>query len=1222
MSLEGILDQAFAMLHRRGRRSYRALRRYFGLDEPTSEDLKTRLLCAHPQVKDDERRGHLWAGSADPIQVQTHRMTLHASKLASSATSQSQDGPFPTASRPPEAERRQLTVLFCDVVDSTTLSRRLDPEDLREVILAYQDTCSEVIQRLEGSIAQYLGDGLLAYFSYPQAHEDDAQRAVHTGLEIVRALGALNIRLSKDHGVRLFVRIAIHTGPVVVGEIGQRHERLALGETPNIAAHLQSLAAPNTVVISAATFQLIQREFDTDDLGLHLLKGSSTPIQLYRVVRAREAMSRRGGAQLRGLTPLTGREEEIRLLSKRWDQVRDGAGQVVVLSGEAGIGKSRLIQTLKAAVAHEPHALFECWASPYYQRTALHPIAESFQRALRWEPNDTPDERLRKLEMALSSYRLPLDEMVPLFAEFLSIPLQDGGHPPADSSPKLQRRKVLEALVTILLARASEQPVLFILEDLHWLDSSTLEFLNLLIEQVPSSRLYVLLTCRPAFQIPWHQRSCLTQLTLRRLSANDSKNIIAWITDEKNLPAEVHSLLLNKTDGIPLFIEEMTRAILESGLLREANHRYVMTGPLASFAIPMTLQDSLMARLDRLGPAKEIAQWGAVIGRQFSYELLRALLPDDGLSLESKIAPLVRAELLYQQDLPPQAVYVFKHALIQEAAYQSLLKSNRQRYHHHVAQNLETMHANDLEPHLLEIAHHLESAGPVADPAQVVHYGRRAGDRAQALFAWREAAYHRVAALTAEGNANCLTSEQRAELHYLAGFASYWDGNLGQCLDHYDQAMKIYRDINDIEGLTQVLIKKSYLTVVGAYGGPVDVQPLEAVVDMLGRDDHRLRARLLMAIAESYWVARQPQKAQVAAERALEIGTHLRDDEICSRASFDVAMVQSQSLRIRDAVESFERTRQYARQSQNVWFEGWPLQRMPTALFQLGRFEEAALVAEEAREFATKTNNWGHYSLTAGTLTCLAVAKGDFAAAERHGHETLKLLSQYHFPYGGALALPALACAHRLRGDWVEAEKTLHMLMEPGRVFEDPEPSFGPMTDVYRQLIHSHNETEAGVASAPVAMLLNMVGTGRFDVTSLAPYCALIELSACEPPSEVVPYLYTQLSSALDQGILFSRGWVFLLPRILGVAATISQRWPSAEGHFHEALSVATRVGAGPELGLTCLNYAQMLIKREAEGDLGAAISCLQKATAIFKEFRMNSFIRYTEKMSNAQQLS
>jgi tetratricopeptide (TPR) repeat protein len=485
------------------------------------------------------------------------------------------------------------------------------------------------------------------------------------------------------------------------------------------------------------------------------------------------------------------------------------------------------------------------------------------------------------------------------------------------------------------------------------------------------------------------------------------------------------------------------------------------------------------------------------------------------------------------------------------------------------------------------------------------------------LFAWREAAYYYTAALSAAETSGCLAPQQRAELHYRAGLASYWDGNMGRCLDHYDQAIKIYRLTNDIRGLAQVLIKKIYLTAVGSYGGQIDVQPLEAVLEMLGQDDLRLCAHLIMAMAEIYWIARQPNKAEVMAQRALEIGKHCHDDEICSRASFDLAMAQNQSLRVQEALESYERTRQYAQRARNLWFESWPLQRMPTVLFHLGRFDEATLVAQEAREFASKANNWGHYSLTTGTLTCMAVARGDFAAAERYAKETMDLLLQYRFPYGGALALPAMACAYMLRGTRVEAERALNTLMEPGRVFENPEPSFGPITHVYRQLIRLQVDTNADIASPTVTHLLNMIGTERFDVTSLAPYCALIELSTCEVASDAMTYLYTQLATALGQGILFSRGWIFLLPRILGVAATINQQWEIAERHFQEAINIATRVGASPELGLTWLNYAHMLAKRGAQRDLYNAADLLHKATPVLQELHMISFARRAARLSD-----
>jgi class 3 adenylate cyclase len=521
MTFEEVLAQIIEVLQREKRISYRALKRRFALDDTYLDDLKEELIYAKRLALDEDSRVLVWSDDAEA----SLRPNLPASPpmspsipLAAHATQT--DSP-PTPLQPSVAERRQLTVLFCDLVDSTALAGRLDPEDLREVVRAYQQTCATVIQRFEGHIAQYLGDGLLVYFGYPQAHEDDAQRAVQTGLGIVEAIGALNTGLEQDKELRLAVRVGIHTGLVVVGEIGgagrqegpsgpaptQSRQQLALGETPNIAARLQGLAQPDTVVISERTAHLVEGYFTCQLLGAQAIKGLAQSLQVSRVLHASAAQSRLDVAVTRGLTPLVGRAAEVALLQERWAQVKDGMGQVVVLSGEAGIGKSRLVQVLKEHVAGETHTRWECRCSPYYQHTALYPIIDLWQRALRWQPEDTAEEKLVKLEHMLRQSRLPLEETMPFWAALLSVPLPEDRYAPLALSPQRHKQKTLETLLEILLEQAAEHPALLIIEDLHWVDPTTVEWLTLVIDQVPTTSLCLLVTCRPAFQPPWGSRS-------------------------------------------------------------------------------------------------------------------------------------------------------------------------------------------------------------------------------------------------------------------------------------------------------------------------------------------------------------------------------------------------------------------------------------------------------------------------------------------------------------------------------------------------------------------------------------------------------------------------------------------------------------------------------------------------------------------------------------------
>ena len=747
MDFYAVLDHVIALLRSRRRVSYGALKRQFELDDAYLEDLKIELIEVHQVAVDQDGKMLVWTGAADTPPVAVPLTSDSSRHPAPQDTQVAPPDSRPAASLPTAAERRQLTVLFCDLVDSTALARQLDPEELREVVQAYQATCAKVITRFDGHIAQYLGDGLLVYFGYPLAHEDDAQRAVRAGLGIVEALEQLNPRLAQEYGVHLAVRLGIHTGLVVVGDVGggTRQEQLALGETPNLAARLQGIAAPDTLVISAATLQLLGGFFACQPLGTPLLKGQAEPLAVYRVLHESMARSRLEAAGSTGLTPMVGREQEVGLLLERWAQVKEGVGQVVLLSGEAGIGKSRLVQVLKEQVAAESQAwLTPCQCSPYHQHSALYPWIELLERVvLRFEREESAPQKLGKLEGFLVQYGLPLAEAVPLFATLLSLPLS-ADYTPLNLSPEQHKQQTLQALLTILLRIAAQQPMLLVMEDLHWVDPSTLELLSLLVDQGPTAPILALCTCRPDFTSPWTGRTHLTQVTVHRLPRWQAVEVIRRVAHGKALPPEVVEQIVAKTDGVPLFVEELTKMVLESGLLQEREECYELTGPLPPLAIPATLHDSLMARLDRLATMKNLAQLGATLGREFSYALLQAVSLWDEETLRRGVQQLVEAEFLYQQGLPPQATYLFRHALIQDAAYQSLLKSTRQQYHQRIAQVLEEHFADTIETQPELVAHHYTEAGHY-EPA--LSYWQRAGQRALQHSGNQEALRHLTTAL-------------------------------------------------------------------------------------------------------------------------------------------------------------------------------------------------------------------------------------------------------------------------------------------------------------------------------------------------------------------------------------------------------------------------------------------------------------------------------------------
>jgi hypothetical protein len=495
---------------------------------------------------------------------------------------------------------------------------------------------------------------------------------------------------------------------VVVGEIGssEKREMLALGETPNLAARIQGQANPDEVVISAATFRLVEGLFACEDRGQPELKGVTTPLTLYRMVKESGAQSRFDVAVQAGLTPLVGREEELALLRRRWAQAIDGEGQVVLLSGEAGIGKSRLVQELKDRVAQDSAVRIEFRCSPYHQNSAFYPLIEHVQQVFHFTPGDTPRAKVQKLEQTLARYRFPQSDTIPLLAALLSLP-----HPEAVSPltliPQQQKQKTLDVLLRWLFEEAERATVYTVWEDLHWADPSTLEFLTLCLDQVPTARILMLLTFRPEFTPTWASRSHISHLVLSRLRRKQTSAIVEQITGGKALPSEVLHQIIAKTNGVPLFVEELTKTVIESVESIESVRSEERLGRSAiSLGIPATLQDTLMARLDRLGTAKEVAQQGAVVGRELTYEVLSAISPLTETALQQELTKLVEAELLYQRGLPPQATYLFKYALVQDAAYQSLLKSKRQQLHQQIAQLLEQRFTETVEIHPELLAHH------------------------------------------------------------------------------------------------------------------------------------------------------------------------------------------------------------------------------------------------------------------------------------------------------------------------------------------------------------------------------------------------------------------------------------------------------------------------------------------------------------------------------------
>ena len=629
------------------------------------------------------------------------------------------------------AERRQVTVMFSDLVGSTALSARLDPEDLREVVAAYQKCVAETVGRFGGFVAKYMGDGVLVYFGYPQAHEDDAERAARAGLQLIAAVGVI-----KSH-TPLQARVGIATGLVVVGDLigsGEAAERGIVGETPNLAARLQGIAEPNMVVIAESTRRLLGNLFELEDLGAKDLKGIAGPVRAYAVLRIGSVESRFDAMHASGVTALVGREEETELLLRRWAKAKNGEGQVLLLSGEAGIGKSRLTAAVLENLAAEPHTRLRYFCSPQHTDSAFYPIIGQMERAAGLTYTDTAQAKLDKLDATLARTTTSKQDAA-LFAELLSLP-NDGRYPAVVLTPQQRRQKTMEALGSQMEALARQNPLLMVFEDAHWTDPTSLELFGRAVDRIASLNVLLIVTFRPEFVPPWIGRPHVTSLTLNRLTQRDIDAMIDRVVGNKQLLASIRQDIIERTDGIPLFVEEMTKAVLEAEGETEVQ-RTAAAVPTSKVAVPASLHASLMARLDRLGPAKELAQIGAALGREFSHAVLAAVVRKPDAELEMALDRLLAAGLLFRQGVPPHATYLFKHALVQDAAYGTLLREPRRALHARVAEALENQFAEIAENQPELLARHCTEAGLIEKAAGL--WGK-AGQRSLARSALVEAA--------------------------------------------------------------------------------------------------------------------------------------------------------------------------------------------------------------------------------------------------------------------------------------------------------------------------------------------------------------------------------------------------------------------------------------------------------------------------------------------------
>jgi class 3 adenylate cyclase/tetratricopeptide (TPR) repeat protein len=698
------------------------------------------------------------------------------------------------------AERRQLTVLFCDLAGSTAMSARLDPEDMREVIRGYQDICSGVIARYDGFVAKFMGDGVFAYFGFPRAHEDDAERAVRAGLDLADGVA----RLQAPDGEALKIRIGIATGIVVVGDLigqGSAQEQTVIGDTPNLAARLQERAEPGGVLIADQTRRLLGNAFELKSLGLQQIKGFDTPVCAWAVLREAETETRFEASRASRMTPFVGREPEVALLLDRWRDARSGEGKVALLSGEAGIGKSRILATLRERIADEPHLVIRYQCSPHHVNDAFHPIVSYIWRAAEFASEEPSGVRLEKLETMVRRSRVEPSDIVPFLASLCSVSLHKA-YAEIDMPPAEQKERLIGALLTLIEGQTREAPVVILLEDAHWIDPSSLELFDRLLDRIPELRAFLIVTFRPEFVPPWLGQSHVHSVTLSRFGRRHALAMVDRVAGGKAMPPEVLEQIIAKTDGVPLFVEELTKTVLESDLLRESNGSYVLNSVLTPLAIPSTLQDSLMARLDRLAPIKEIAQIGATIGREFPLDLLETVSPIQGVALQDALDQLMAAGLVFGHRSLSQVTYAFKHALVQETAYATLLKSRRQQLHQRIAESLRDRFPERAEREPGIVAHHFTRAGL---PKTAIEWWGHAGARAMQRFANHEAALSYVNGLNLMADLPASQERDRQELAFRLALGPALLAARGYASDeverNYQEAGRLAEELSDKEAV-------------------------------------------------------------------------------------------------------------------------------------------------------------------------------------------------------------------------------------------------------------------------------------------------------------------------------------------------------------------------------------------------------------------------------------
>lgn len=930
----------------------------------------------------------------------------------------------------------------------------------------------------------------------------------------------------------------------------------------------------------------------------------SSPVELYHS---------NGPPRLRRNPPFVGRHEHLHQLEYWLQESIAGRPRVVLIEGGAGIGKTRLIKELWPIAQH--HGVQICTGRGYEDLTLPYlPFVDMLRSPM---------------ELSLEDPTCPLGSDAEIINQFLN--LVESASPTDQTTSSAQaahdKLRLFVAVSRTTIKLAQKSPILMVLDDLQWADRSSLDLLGHLVFSIVDTNirepipLLILGTHRPvvpdellARLIARLQREDICQhLTLNGLSESE----VHVLTQGIGLERPSHQLIttINEaTQGNPLFIQEVIYYLLKQNALQERGGYVTTNSSPFDLPLPGQITSAIISRLQEMSEeCRKVHTVASFLGDNFSLQELGAV---SGLN-EEELLNLIDEGISQQVLVCEGQEFQFTHALYRSVCYNETSAARRPRIHMQIAKALEHLYADNLDAHIQKIAHHLIRAGTVAEVEKTVQYARKAGDQAFAIFAWGDAARYYSAALSIAETTDYLTDHEQASLHYEAGLAYFRDMDAGPCLDHYEKAVDAYRKVNNIHGLAKALIERTrcqFSIASVPYGVLVDVEPLEQVLRELEEKDAQLKGTILGIMSGVYWHARQPDKAKEMAQNALTIGLRLQDDHLCAYARFQLGLAELQGLYVKEALESWQKSFSDARRAGAIWVQNWPLTRMPLNILRLGRLDEAERVALEGCASTRKIHDWASYSMALAGLVTVSVARGEFAASERYTHEVLLMVSRSRYPFGGLFSLQALAGARAMRGAWAEAEDALDILLTPGRVFKEAGPVLQANAKLYRQLVRAYAEEPEVVDARIVSDLLS---TRTIDPYMLAPICALVEIDDFMTSSSIDPRAYEILALAAERRVCFtSGGWNFLLPRILGIAATLNQWWDKAEMHFKTAIELASDTGARPELGRSYLDYARMLAFRKSMDNRHGAVELLGKAFPIFYDLGMEPFIRRAVKLA------